>query len=204
MKYKCSNGHENYADRLPERCPMCGSSPLRVLSGTSAATPTPPPKPVVATVSSTSTPLGNSPIPTIAPVIPADSSADISLPKKPKKHWIIGIIAFAAIVLIVTLAVLLGRKDTDSQMAAVAKQYEEAVGVVILAGQRDGKPISMPIATAWALDDHYFVSNGHVAEPVAGGHRPMAGRHLSFSISIRTKSSRSLRRFITRNIKRNY
>jgi len=90
-----------------------------------------------------------------------------SLPKKSNKHWIIGTVTIVAIGVIVALAVLLGRKDTDSQMAAVAKQYEEAVGVVILVGQKDGQPVSSPIATAWAIDDRVFVSNGHVAQPVA-------------------------------------
>ena len=43
MKFKCSNGHESVAYRLPERCPICGSSLLRILSGPSAAAPEPPP-----------------------------------------------------------------------------------------------------------------------------------------------------------------
>jgi hypothetical protein len=40
MKYRCSNGHENYADAAPEHCPVCGSSLIRLLSQDSpAATP---------------------------------------------------------------------------------------------------------------------------------------------------------------------
>jgi len=30
MKYECSNGHENYAAVLPERCSVCGSGLLRI------------------------------------------------------------------------------------------------------------------------------------------------------------------------------
>jgi hypothetical protein len=52
MKYQCSNGHDNYADVLPERCPLCGSSLLRILSrgpGGAAISGPPVPKPGAST-----------------------------------------------------------------------------------------------------------------------------------------------------------
>jgi hypothetical protein len=76
-------------------------------------------------------------------------------------------VAGLALIIILLIWAPPGRVDTDRQMADVAKQYENAVGVVILAGQKDGQPVSQPIATAWAIDDRVFVSNGHVAQPVA-------------------------------------
>ncbi|HOS76375.1 MAG TPA: serine protease, partial [Verrucomicrobiota bacterium] len=65
------------------------------------------------------------------------------------------------------LYLVLWHKDTDGKMAAVAGKYEDAVGVVILAGQRNGQAFSTPMATAWAVGAREFVSNGHVAKPVA-------------------------------------
>ena len=59
------------------------------------------------------------------------------------------------------------RKDTDDKMAAVAKAYEDAVGVVGIAGQSEGQPYTTPIATAWAVGERVFVSNSHVAKAVA-------------------------------------
>jgi hypothetical protein len=64
------------------------------------------------------------------------------------------------------LFLVLGRRDTDRQIQSVASQYEEAVGVVILAGQKNGEPFSEPIATAWAIGERVFVSNAHVTQPV--------------------------------------
>lgn len=58
--------------------------------------------------------------------------------------------------------------DSHAQMAAVAKQYENAVGLVVLAGEgEDGKPDTLPVATAWAVDDNIFVTNSHVTAPIA-------------------------------------
>ena len=138
MKYKCSNGHENYAAALPERCPVCGSGLLRVLSDGPAASS------------------GGAP--------PAAARATRGRPVWP---FIAGGLALAIVLVALLLWAILGRTDTDRQMAAVAKQYEDAVGVVILAGQKDGQPVSAPIATAWAVGEKVFVSNGHVAQPVA-------------------------------------
>jgi hypothetical protein len=58
--------------------------------------------------------------------------------------------------------------DSDAQMAALAKQYENAVGLVVISGQgEDGQPATMPMATAWAVGDNVFATNSHVSTPVA-------------------------------------
>jgi hypothetical protein len=58
--------------------------------------------------------------------------------------------------------------DSDAQMAALAKQYENAVGLVVLSGQgEDGQPATEPMATAWAVGDNVFATNSHVTTPVA-------------------------------------
>ena len=158
MKYKCSNGHENFADALPQRCPVCGSTLLRVLSGTAASAP-------VAGRTETS-----------SPATPAWQSASLPTlePESPvsrRPAWVLPVAgAFALLVLLGLGLLLLGgfnRKDTDQQIAEAVKQYEDAVGVVIIAGQKNGQSFSEPIATAWAVGDRVFVSNGHVAKPIA-------------------------------------
>lgn len=142
MKYKCSNGHENFASALPDHCPVCGSTLLRALSGSSAV------------------------VPEIAcPVIKAPSAPSRGLPP-----WLLPVGGAIALVVLLGLALLAAgafrHPDTDQQMASQARQYEAAVGVVIIAGQQNGQPFSSPIATAWAVGDRMFVSNGHVAQPV--------------------------------------
>jgi hypothetical protein len=151
MKYKCSNGHENYADALPERCPVCGSTLIRSLSGSSAVAP------------SAAGPAGQ---PTAQP----PGAAPVAARRRKPVWWLVT----AALAVLCALGVLggllyllLGHKDTDRQMASVARQYEDAVGVVVLAGQQNGQPFSEPVATAWAVGERVFVSNAHVAQPVA-------------------------------------
>jgi len=56
MRFKCAHGHENSADRLPDRCPVCGSTLLRALSGTAVA-------PVK---QSSASPVITPPVPTVA------------------------------------------------------------------------------------------------------------------------------------------
>ena len=158
MKFKCSNGHENFADRLPERCPACGSGLLRIVSGGfSGGTPAPH-KPAPAPAEKSSAP------PAIAPLTQPQ-------PVRSGNSWLLPVAAVIVLVGLLGLSFLLLRgfshPDTDQQMAAMAKQYENAVGVVILSGQKDGQPVSEPIATAWAVGDRTFVSNGHVATPVS-------------------------------------
>ena len=164
MKYKCSNGHENHADTLPEHCPVCGSSLLRVLSGGPA-------------LSSSGTARlagsGGSALP--GPILQSTGVPPVAAPAAPAERrrplrWLaVGVVAalVGLGVLGGLLYLLLGRKDTDWQMASVAAKYENTVGVVILAGQRNGQAFSTPVATAWAVGERVFVSNGHVAQPVA-------------------------------------
>jgi hypothetical protein len=155
MKYKCSNGHDNYAPALPERCPVCGSGLLRVLSEGPASSPGGAARPPGSA--------GGSAMP--GPFLqPAGARA---ARRKPVWLFVAAGLALAVVFVALLLWAILGRTDTDRQMAAVAKQYEDAVGVVILAGQKDGQPVSAPIATAWAVGEKVFVSNGHVAQPVA-------------------------------------
>ena len=163
MKYKCSNGHENYATVLPERCSVCGSGLLRVLSdGPGAASGGAARSPGAGGGSAVPPHLRQSTgaPPIIAPGAPV---------ARRKPVWLLAAAGAAASIVVIALIVwaVLARKDTDHQMATVAKQYEDAVGVVILAGQKDGQPFSVPIATAWAVGEKVFVSNAHVAQPVA-------------------------------------
>jgi hypothetical protein len=164
MKYKCSNGHETHADSLPERCPVCGSSLLRALSPGSPVTPSAP----------ASASLGGPP--PAAPSWRAEEQPPLAPPPAatpaPRRRW--RLLALAALAALAALGVLggllyllFGGKDTDRRVAEMAKQCENAVGVVILAGQRHGQPFSTPVATAWAIGEKVFVSNGHVTQPVA-------------------------------------
>jgi hypothetical protein len=58
--------------------------------------------------------------------------------------------------------------DSDAQMAAIARQYENCVGLVVLSGTaEDGEPATIPMATAWAVGDNVFATNSHVSTPVA-------------------------------------
>lgn len=58
--------------------------------------------------------------------------------------------------------------DSDAQMAALARQYENCVGLVVLSGQgENGSPAVIPMATAWAVGDNVFATNSHVTQPVA-------------------------------------
>lgn len=165
MKYKCSNGHENFADALPERCPVCGSTLLRVLSGTAAAgtlasRPSGAPGPGWRAEGQLTAPPGSGPVP-----------AAPALPKRRKPLWLVAVTAAAVLVALGVLGglmfLLFGRADTDRQLRDVAAQYEDAVGVVILAGQKDGEPFSEPLATAWAVGERVFVSNAHITELLA-------------------------------------
>lgn len=166
MKYKCSNGHENFADALPERCPNCASTLLKVVSGSAVTAPAG----AASGAAPRTSPLASAPsgawrAEAQPPLLPPDA------PRRRKPVWlfvVVGVVALGVLgVLGGLLFLLLGRNDTDHQMAAMASQYENAVGVVIIAGQKNGQSFSTPIATAWAVGDRFFVSNGHVAEPVA-------------------------------------
>lgn len=55
-----------------------------------------------------------------------------------------------------------GKGDSDERLQQMAKRYEQAVGLVVLA--KDGK--SSPEGTAWAVGDHMLATNAHVALPV--------------------------------------
>jgi hypothetical protein len=52
--------------------------------------------------------------------------------------------------------------DSDERLQQMAKRYEQAVGLVIQA--KDGE--SRPVGTAWAVGDHHFATNAHIALPV--------------------------------------
>lgn len=142
---------------MPERCPQCGSSLLRPLSGGSAIGQKLPPTLPPPAVAVAPAPVAHTP-----PVVAAEKTAPSS---GQKKSWL-PIVGAAVGVALLAFVLLSGHKDTDRQMAEVAKQYENAVGVVVIAGQQDGQPFSQPIATAWAVGDKVFASNGHVTEPV--------------------------------------
>jgi hypothetical protein len=163
MKYKCSNGHENFSDTLPERCPVCGSTLLKVVSGGSA-TPssggTPPSAP----------PLTSAPPPT-PPAWAAEAQPPALEPEPVRRRrwllWLLPAAGLAVLALVLAAVLVLVRKpDLDEQMAAVARDHEQAVGVVVVSGQKNGQPFSEAVATAWAVGDRVFVSNGHVTQPV--------------------------------------
>ena len=163
MKYKCSNGHAAYAPALPERCPVCGSGLLRVLADGPASLP--------GGAARAPGSAGGFAMP--GPGLQSSGLAPVVVPgaaaarRNPIWLFVAAGLALAVLFVALILWAIRGRPDTDGQMAAVAKQYEDAVGVVILAGQKDGQPFAAPIATAWAVGEKVFVSNGHVAQPVA-------------------------------------
>jgi hypothetical protein len=49
-------------------------------------------------------------------------------------------------------------------IAEAAKAFEDAVGLVVYVGERNGQPVSQPSATAWAVGDRVFASNSHVTQ----------------------------------------
>jgi hypothetical protein len=160
MKYKCSNGHEHYAAALPERCPVCGSSLLRVLSDGPAGTSSGSVRPLGAGAGPIFQSAG------VPPVIGPDAPA-----ARRRPLWRL---AAGAVAVIIGLGIVggllylvLGRNDTDRELASVAAKHDNAVGLVIISGQRNGEPFSEPLATAWAIGEKLFVSNGHVVQPVA-------------------------------------
>ena len=57
-------------------------------------------------------------------------------------------------------------KTEDAQLAEAARQLEPSIGLVVLVVSTPNGERSEPIATAWAVSDHLFATNGHVAEPV--------------------------------------
>lgn len=180
MKYKCSNGHENFADTLPERCPVCGSTLLKALSGAAPVTP-PRAQPTSAikqpptTNSPASPPQTSASSQKMASTSQNDLNVDVKsktvnqpllTQRKPTRGLILSIVAAVVLLGVIggILFLLFGRKDTDREMQSVASKYENTVGVIILAGQQGGKPFSEPIATAWAVGPKEFVSNAHVTE----------------------------------------
>ena len=54
----------------------------------------------------------------------------------------------------------------DAQLIEAARKLEPCVGLVVIVVPTASGDRTAPIATAWAVDDHTFATNGHVAEPV--------------------------------------
>ena len=123
MKYKCSNGHENIAYQLPERCPNCGSSLLKVVSAGGAGVPLPPPK-----VS------GGMPPTPAAPAVPSAPPAPVSPVQTARKKsgWPIIIGVVAALGLTVTALMLawgLTRHRFSASQPAMNEPWTNSLGV---------------------------------------------------------------------------
>ena len=150
MKFKCSNGHENMAHNLPERCPVCGSSLLRVISGGATTAPVPPSlakpaTPAVPTVSSPAAPAPSAapvaapvgtpnpiqPVPANPPVTPPPVKTGGGLPVKPLVFGLAGVV-----ILIIAVAVMLGRHPGGKPPAATGQPNEP-----VAPGQTQWKPV---------------------------------------------------------------
>lgn len=57
-------------------------------------------------------------------------------------------------------------QDNDAKLAAVADRMGENVFLVIWTGFADGQPVSIPMATAWAVGPNTLATNSHVSEPL--------------------------------------
>jgi hypothetical protein len=126
------------------------------------------PAAAITTTMARTTPTAYSPQTVAAPaprVIPAASAA-------PKSRGVPFWMYAAAVVLVLALAGgVLWRwqrssGNADERLAAMAHEYEAAVGVVVLVhpGIDGGQPT--PCATAWAVGERLFVTNSHVTETV--------------------------------------
>jgi hypothetical protein len=52
--------------------------------------------------------------------------------------------------------------DSDGRLQTAAKNYEEGIGLVIIAGNDQ----TIPVGTAWAVAPNMFATNAHVAVPI--------------------------------------
>lgn len=78
----------------------------------------------------------------------------------------LGLLVLAAILGLAAWKFFAG--DSDTQLASVARQHENCVGLVVVSGMgEDGQPTSVPMATAWAVGENVFATNSHVTGPVA-------------------------------------
>ncbi len=112
------------------------------------------------------------PVSTSAPTyrpVPAPAQRPYPTPTSQTSPWLW--LALAALVLLGGgfLWLLLGRQfasTEDAQLAQAARQLEPCVGLVVLIVSTPDGERSYPFATAWAVGEHTFATNGHVAEPV--------------------------------------
>ena len=81
----------------------------------------------------------------------------------PKKWWLIGGLAAAALVLAGLFVLVRRTSSPDAAFAAIAEDKAEAVALVTIVaeGYAPGG-----IATAWAIGDHVYATNSHVTEDV--------------------------------------
>ena len=78
-------------------------------------------------------------------------------------------LAFLAIVLIGVIGYFVfanARGTEDAQLVEAARKLEPSVGLVVIVVPTAQGDRTQPIATAWAVGEHTFATNGHVATPV--------------------------------------
>jgi len=107
-----------------------------------------------------------------AAAAPASRASNISAAPVPKSR---GVPSWAYAAVVILIVALVGGAlwrwqrssgNADERLAAVAHEYEAAVGLVVVVhpSLNDGQP--MPMATAWAAGERLFATNSHVTETV--------------------------------------
>lgn len=100
-------------------------------------------------------------LPAAAAPVSGDGAHAHSRPSSAGK-WL-GLAAVLALVAVALVLLKNGRGgDTDERLRQVAKQYEQAVGVVIMANEGKGSPEG----TAWAVGPGLFATNSHITDAV--------------------------------------
>ena len=75
---------------------------------------------------------------------------------------------FAAAVILLGVFALKG-KESSAQFTEIVEKHKTAVGLVALTVElENGKKVTIPIGTAWALSPNRFATNGHVAVGLKG------------------------------------
>ena len=121
---------------------------------------------VTAALESTSAPL---PVPMVSAVPPrlvqtGDSPRDKKSSGKSIAVW--AVVAALVFALVIGGFMFLKEEAPEKALATVARDYGDAVALVVLVHPKlnDGKP--EPIATAWAVAPKVYATNSHVSKPV--------------------------------------
>lgn len=114
--------------------------------------------------------------PRLKAVVPGGSKvpgAGAPPPLPPKKKSVLPMLVGSLVVLAILAGIGLilwkqSEGDSDERMAAISRQYENCVGLVVfMERDQQGKLFPLADSTAWAVGDQVFATNSHVSGPVA-------------------------------------